>query len=89
MHTWWTGTGEGPNPVTPPEVHQRNLQMRRQRRRELQKSSYDLTPVDDGEPDNTDLQSQRDADYTDRQKGTSHVKLNTAGIDTLMDFAES
>ena len=42
--------------------------MRRQRRRELQKSSHALTPVDDGEPDNTDTQSQRDADYTDRQK---------------------
>ena len=42
--------------------------MRRQRRRELQKSSHALTPVDDGEPDDTDLQSLRDADYTDRQK---------------------
>ena len=68
MHTWWTGTWAGPNSVTPPEVHQRNLQLRRQRRRERQKSSHALIPVDDGEPDNTDRQSLRDADYTDRQK---------------------
>jgi Ulp1 family protease len=38
MHTWWTETWEGPNSVLPPGVHQRNLQMRRQRRRELQES---------------------------------------------------
>ena len=68
MHTWWAETWEGSNPVTPPEVHQRSLQMLRQCRIELQKSSYALTPVNDGEPVNTDTQSQRDADYTNRQK---------------------
>jgi hypothetical protein len=48
------------------EVHQRNLQMRRERRRELQESPYEMTQLDDGEPGNTDTQSQRDADVTDR-----------------------
>jgi hypothetical protein len=41
MHTWWTETWEGPNLAFPPGVHQRNLQARRQRRRELQESLSD------------------------------------------------
>jgi hypothetical protein len=49
-------------------VHQRNLQMQRQRRREIQESSSDLTQGDDGEPDNTDTQAPRNADVTDGQK---------------------
>ena len=68
MHTWWTGTWEGPNPVLPPGVHQRNLQMRRQRRREQQESLSERTQGEDGDPGNTDTSEQLDGDAIDGQK---------------------
>jgi hypothetical protein len=68
MHTWWTGTWEGPNPVLPPRVHQRNLQMRRQRRREQQEPFSDRTQRENGDPENTDTPEQLDGYATDGQK---------------------
>jgi hypothetical protein len=68
MHTWWTGSWKGLNPVLPPGVHQQNLQRRRQCRSEQEESLSDLTQGDDGKPGNTDTSEQSDADVTDGQK---------------------
>ena len=48
MHTWWTGNWKGTDSVTPPGIHQRQLQQRRNRRRGQEASSPEIQSSDEG-----------------------------------------
>ena len=46
MHTWWRGNWEGADPITPPGTHQRQVQLRRQRRRVQETCIGESQPTD-------------------------------------------
>ena len=68
MHTWWTGSWEGPTPVLPSGRHQRNLQMRRQRRQMQKAHRLDWIREDDDEPGDTDKPDPSDTAVLDEQR---------------------